>query len=180
MIIRAARFNIYLLLLAALTVTAGCQTAESRRKKQIAVLRVHLEVFRDGTKFSEQVSIGRNSPMTVNVQRGPFLTEDEVASAKIVEAFGGGFGLQIQFDRRGTILLEQYTASNPRKRLAIFTQFGEKLDRARWLAAPMIYQRISDGVLTFTPDADRKETAQIELGLNNHARKTQPKASKDE
>lgn len=175
MVIHAARFNTYLLLLAVLAMAAGCQTVESKRKQQIAVIRVHVETFRDGTTFTELVSIGRNSPMVVNVHKTPFLTEDNVASARIVEAVGG-FELQIQFDRHGTMLLEQYSASNPRKRLAIFSQFGEKLDRARWLAAPMIQKRIADGMLTFTPDADREETAQIELGLNNHARETQPKA----
>lgn len=179
MVIRAARFNTYLLLLALLAALVGCQTAAGKRKRQDAVVRVHLETFRDGTTFNELVSIGRTSPMVVNVYKSPFLTEDNVASAKIVDAVGG-FGLQIQFDRHGTMLLEQYSASNPRKRLAIFSQFGEKLDRTRWLAAPMIYQRIPDGVLTFTPDADLEETAQIELGLNNHARKTQPKAEAKE
>lgn len=174
MVIHAARFNIYLFLLAVLVIAAGCQTAEGKRKRQTAVIRVHLEVFRDGTGLNEIVSIGRASPMVVNVQKSPFLTEDEVASAKIVESVGG-FGLQIQFDRRGTMLLEQYSASNLRKRFAIFSQFGEKLDHVRWLAAPMIQKRIPDGVLTFTPDADREETAQIELGLNNYARKNQPK-----
>jgi preprotein translocase subunit SecD len=178
MLIRAERFNTYLLLLAVLAMAVGCQTAESKRKKQTAVLRVHLEVFRDGMGSNETVPIGRTSPMLINVQRSPFLTEDNVASAKIVNTVGG-FALQIQFDQRGTILLEQYTASNPRKRMAIYTQFGEKLDRPRWLAAPMIYKRIPNGVLTFTPDADRDEAEQIEIGLNNHARKEQPKLEKE-
>ena len=175
MVIRAARFNTYLLLLSVLAMAVGCQTAESKRKKEDAVLRVHLETFRDGMSFSEAVPIGRTSPMMINVLKSPFLTEDNVAGAKIVDAVGG-FALQIQFDQRGTILLEQYTSSNPRKRLAIYTQFGEKLDHPRWLAAPMISQRIANGVLTFTPDADREETEQIALGLKNHARKVQPKS----
>jgi preprotein translocase subunit SecD len=174
MVIRAVRFNSYLLLLAILVLAVGCQTAESNRKKQLAVLRVHAEAVRDGTSFNELATIGRTSPMVVSVHRSPFLTEDNVSSAKIVEIVGG-FALQIQFDRRGTWLLEQYTASNPQKRLAVFIQFGEKLERARWLAAPMIYQRIPNGVLMFTPDADREEADQIALGLNNHAAKTQPK-----
>ena len=175
MVIRAARFNTYLLLLALLVASVGCQTAAGKGKRQTAVIRVHVEAFRDSTTFNEMVSIGRTSPMLVNVHKTPFLTEDNVAKATIVDAVGG-FGLQVQFDRTGTMLLEQYTASNPRKRLAIFSQFGEKLDRSRWLAAPMIYQRIPNGVLTFTPDANLEEAAQIELGLNNYARKTQPKA----
>ena len=58
--------------------------------------------------------------------------------------------------------------------MPIFCQFGEKLGKARWLAAPVISRRNSNGLLVFTPDADREEAAEIELGLNNLARKTQP------
>jgi hypothetical protein len=175
MVIRAARFNTYLMLVLVSCLAAGCQNAEYKRKQQKAVLRLHMEVLKDGTSFNQPVIVGRNSPISVNVEKTPFLTEDFVASAKIVEVLGG-YSLQIKFDRRGTLLLEQYTAANPRRRVAIFSQFGAKLDRARWLAAPVIPRRISDGVLTFTPDTDLKETEEIELGLNNHARKTQPKA----
>lgn len=175
MVTRVVRFNTYLLILTVVSLTLGCQTAEYKRKKQTAVLRLHMEVPRDGTTFNHPVAVGRTSTVVVNVQRTPFLTEDNVSSAKIVDTLGG-FQLQIQFDRTGTTLLEQYTASYARKRIAIFSQFGEKLDRARWLAAPLIYKRIPDGVLTFTPDLNLEEAEEIELGLNNHARKTQPKS----
>jgi preprotein translocase subunit SecD len=177
MVIRMVRFNFYLLLLAVLAMATGCQNTEYKKKRQDAVLRIHMEVARDMPTFSQSTVVGRTSPITVNVERNPFLTEDNVTSAKIVEVTGG-FALQIQFDRNGTTLLEQYTALNPRRRLAIYSQFGEKLEHARWLGAPMVYKRISTGSITFTPDANREETAAIELGLNNHARKTQPKAEK--
>jgi len=178
MVIRVERFNIYLLLLIALSLTLGCQNAEYKRKRQKAVLRVHMEAFRDGTGLTQPVVIGRSSPITVIVQTIPFLTEDNVVSAKIIDALGG-FSLQIKFDQTGTRLLELYTASNPRKRVAISSQFGEKLSQSRWLAAPVIPKRISDGMLTFTPDADLKEAEQIELGLNNHARLNQPKSERE-
>ena len=35
--------------------------------------------------------------------------------------------------------------------MAIFSEFGERLKHSRWLAAPIIRRRISDGILTFTP-----------------------------
>ena len=41
----------------------------------------------------------------------------------------------------------------------------------RWLAAPVISHRISDGVLVFTPDATREEAEEIALGLNNVSKK---------
>ena len=175
MVIRVARFNIYLLALVVLVSATGCRTAESRRNKQVAVLRVHLEVSRDPTGLGELVSVIRASPMVLHVAKSAFLTESEVAKARVIET-RGGFALQIQFDARGTILLEQVTATNPGKRMVIKAQFGEKLENWRWLAAPVINRRIADGVLTFTPDADREEATEIELGLNNLAAKTQPGA----
>lgn len=178
MVTRVMRFNFYLLLMALLSLTFGCQTGELKRKRLKAVLRVHMETSGEATSFREPVVIGRTSPMRINVHRIPFLTEDNVTSAKIVDVVGG-FALQIKFDRQGTGLLEQHTAANPRKRLAIFSQFGEKLDQTRWLAAPFIQGRIADGVLIFTPDTDLKEAEQIELGLNNYARSNQPKSERE-
>ena len=82
--------------------------------------------------------------------------------------------LRLQFDRRGTWLLEQYSTANLGKHFAIFSQFPSppdaKLNQGRWLAAPRINQRIPDGVLTFAPDATREEAEQIVLGLNNVAK----------
>ena len=45
----------------------------------------------------------------------------------------------------------------------IFSEFGQ----ARWLAAPMINKRISDGNYVFTPDATREEAERIVRGVNN-------------
>lgn len=173
MLIRVPRYNTYLLLAALLLVATGCQTPESKLKKQVAVLRVHLEVFADSTGLNETITIGRGSPMTMTINNDAFLTEAEVLGVKVVPD-GGGFTLRVQMDRRGTQLLEMYTASHSGKHLAIFCQFGPKLAKSRWLAAPLISRRISNGLLIFTPDADRDEAAEIELGLNNLARKTQP------
>ena len=173
MLIRVLRYNSYLLLAMMLVCATGCLGPKSKQKRQVALLRVHLEVFGDATGANEPVSIGRASPMTVVINKEPFLTEAEVMGANVVED-AGGFTLQIQLDRRGTQLLEMYSASNHGKHLAIFCQFGEKLSKARWLTAPVISRRISNGLLMFTPDADREEAAEIALGLNNLARKTQP------
>ena len=72
----------------------------------------------------------------------------------------------------GTALLEQCTTRNRGRRIAIFSQFGEKMKDYRWLAAPVISRRITDGVLVFTPDATREEAEEIAAGLNNVAKKT--------
>jgi len=114
--------------------------------------------------------------VSVTVEKSPFLTEGEVSEAKVVEVMGG-FTLRVQFDRQGTWLLEQYSSANRGKRFAIFSQFvsapDTKLNEGRWLAAPKISKRITDGALIFTPDTTREEAQQIALGLNNVAKKVQ-------
>jgi preprotein translocase subunit SecD len=113
------------------------------------------------------------------VQKSPVLDERYVKEAKVVDV-RGGFALQFQLDRQGTWLLEQISAQNPGRHLAIFSQFAEPpkepLNKGRWLAAPSINYRISNGVLVFTPDATREEAEQIVIGLNNVAKKLQDKS----
>ena len=173
MLIRVLRYNTYLLLPTILVCLAGCQSPERKQKRQVTVLRVHVEVFADSIGLNKPVSIFRANPMMVSLKPDPFLTEAQVLGSKVIED-QAGFSLQIKFDRRGTQLLESVSASNPGRHLAIFCEFGEKLDKARWLAAPLISRRISNGLLVFTPDADREEAEQVALGLNNVARQTQP------
>jgi hypothetical protein len=184
MIIRRARFNIYLLGLALLVPVTGCQSPESARAKQIATFRLHLAVTPDGTHFSEPVPIYRANPTMVNIDRSAFLTEGSIAGARVISDELGGYSLQVQFDPRGTYLLEQYTAMYPGKRFAIFGEFGEKMEQHRWLGAPIIPRRISNGILTFTPDATREEAEQIAIGLNNVAiqsgNQEKPKKTKPE
>lgn len=163
------RFNIYLLVLAA-TFLCGCKTMGNKQDKQLSTLRVHLEVTPEPMDFSTTVKVFRAKPLEVTVDKSPFLTEANVSGAKVVEMHGG-FALQIQFNQEGTWLLEEYTTTNPGRHLAIFSEFGWKKLKSRWLAAPMIRKRISDGVLTFTPDATREEAEEIALGLNNVAKK---------
>ncbi len=178
MIIGWSRFNIYLLcgLLAA---TAGCKTPEQKaakkKEKQISTLAVHLEVARDSMDFSRSIQVFREKPLVVNIDKSPFLTEAQVAEAKIVPE-RDGWALLIKFDQRGTWLLEQYTTTNPGKHMAIFSVFGEDKKDARWLAAPLITRRISNGILTFTPDATRAEAEELVFGLNNLAKQVSEKS----
>jgi len=172
MVIRLTRFNIYLLCLAVLGAVAGCRSPESKREKQLATLRLHMEVTPDSLGLSEAAPIYRANPTMVNINRSPFLNESFVAEARVVPDPLGGFALSIKFEQMGARLLEQYTATNPGRRMAIFTQFGENGAERRWLAAPVIGRRISDGVISFTPDATREEAEQIAKGLNNVAIKS--------
>ena len=179
----AGRFNTYLILaliaggavcaLPAADAPSGTNQTKSakpdKKKKdtKYSTLRLHLEADRDGsTNRSGTVPIMRSDPMMVNVEKAPFLTEALVVSATVVESLGG-FEIKIQLDRQGTWLLENITTGNRGRRIAILSQFND----TRWLAAPKIDRRITDGVLTFTPDATKEEAQRIVKGLNEVARK---------
>jgi hypothetical protein len=175
MMIHWSRFNIYLALGVALALVSGCNTEQRKRDKIVATLRIYAELERSPNIPSQEVSVFRSTPMKINVAKEPFLTEKFVKEVKVVNAVGG-FALQLQLDRQGTWLLEQYSMANKGLHLAIFSQFDnpneEKINEGRWLAAPKIPGRVTDGVIIFAPDATREEADQIALGLNNVAKKT--------
>ncbi|MCL5098892.1 MAG: hypothetical protein M1608_15430 [Candidatus Omnitrophica bacterium] len=166
-----SRFNIYLLagLLAA---TAGCQTGgQDKDDKKVSTLRLQLEVNADGSGRNGPVKILRNDPVIINVENAPFLTEVDVEKAEVIDEPGSS-AIKVQFKAPdGVRLLEMVTTANKGKRIAVFSQFGD----ARWLAAPLISQSITNGVFIFTPDANREETERIVLGLNNVAKEIKKK-----
>ena len=175
--IRVGRFNLYLILLLAMGLLVGCKSPESKEKskekKLLSTLRLHREMPPDPLGRTEKVEVDRQNPVQFTIDKEPFLTEANVKAAKVIDV-EGGFALQIQFDRQGSWLLEQYTA-RPHKHILVFSQFfspgEEKINTGRWLAAPMERTHITDGRFIFTPDATREETQRIALGLNNVAKK---------
>jgi preprotein translocase subunit SecD len=173
MMIRLQRFNTYLLvtLAAAAVAVCGCQTTGQKMPKSLlSTLRLHVQASFDETKASQSVPIYREKPVWLTVEQVPFVTEANVSAASVIDGVGG-YVLRIQFDQQGTVLLEGCTAANRGRKIAIFSQFGEKIKDYRWLAAPVINHRITDGVLVFTPDATREEAEEIALGLNNVSKK---------
>ena len=177
--VRWNTFNNYFLLCVVLAGATACESTpeskqKSRDKKLATVLRLHLEAHSDSSGHQEVVSILRDSPVKITVQKSAFLNEANIAEANVIDA-DGGFSLSLKFDRHGRLVLEQFSGANPGRRFAVYAQFGEGLKEARWLAAPMIHKRIGDGVLTFTPDATREEAEIIAKGLNNVAKKVQGK-----
>jgi hypothetical protein len=165
-------FNLYLLLLGGLL--AGCQTHKDKTKELVSTFRLHIETGFDPSGGSDTVAIYRENPLTLNVAKAPALTESDVSEAKVVESLGD-FSIQVQFDRGGTWRLEQATTAYRGKHMAVFTQFMPSLDakktETRWLAAPRITKRITNGIIIFTPDCTRKEADQIVKGINNVATK---------
>jgi preprotein translocase subunit SecD len=171
---RRTGFNLYLVML--LSLAAGCKTEGDKEKDLVSTFRVHLETGLDLSGQSETVSIFRENPTTMNVEKEPFLTEADVSDVKVLNALGD-FEIQVHFDRGGSWRLEQITTAYRGKHMAIFTQFtptpGAKKTETRWLGAPRISKRITDGVITFTPDATHEEAEEIVKGLKNVAKKAQ-------
>ncbi len=177
------RFNIFLI---AVMLLVGCahnkQTAQKddsspKKKKssskEATQISFHCEMNPDGSDRCVQASIYRAKPMIITVNRSAALNEGFVERADVVE-FMGTYAIRIKFDSTGTLLLDELTTSNKGRHVAIFCQFGD----ARWIAAPLITQRISNGVFIFTPDATREEAERIVRGLNNIANAVQPKKKK--
>ncbi|MFO1477069.1 MAG: hypothetical protein U1F98_10510 [Verrucomicrobiota bacterium] len=159
-----SRFNIYLAGLLAAGLLAGCATDKENPNHEVANLRVHVQAPA-GAMFSTKVPVFRVNPVMFTIEKEPFLTEQLVSGARVVDV-PGGFNLEIHFNRQGTWLLEEYTTTNPGKRLVIYSAFGDK-DRkqSRWLGAPIISRRVDKGVISFAPDATRDEAELIARGL---------------
>jgi hypothetical protein len=177
----ASRFNIYLAMFTALTLFCGCQTHHSAVKedKQISALRIHIEANVDPAGTSQTVSVLRSEPVSVTIDHNPILTEADIVGARVLDApAGAGFAVEVKLADMPTLLLEQYTASNPGKHFVVWGQWGDKGKETRWLAAPLITHRISNGVLAFTPDMSRDDAYRLVLGLNNLAKKTAKGAMK--
>lgn len=157
---------INIILLAALAGLTGCQTTDDK-DKEVTALRLHSESTPDGTTFTRAVPIYRANPTYVTVESSPFADERDVEHAEVVD-LTDGFAIQLQFGRHGQWMLENITRSNPNRHIALQCQFDAE---TRWLAAPLIKRPISNGTLTFTPDATREESDRIVRGLNNVAAK---------
>ena len=169
------RFNIYLALALAAAAVCGCQTSgESKAKKLLSTLRLHLEASRDGTKAQRSPSRSiASSPFMVNVEKDAFPRRGECVWGQSCRC---GRGLRSAHPVRPCGHRHCWSSTPPAnrgKKIAVFCQFGEKLKNVRWLAAPVISRRISDGVFIFTPDATREEAEEIALGLNNVFKKRQ-------
>ena len=165
MMIKFMRFNIYLLLAAGLVLLGvACQSSGKKKKKIMTALELHLEVNKDGAADNETISIFRDNPIYINVDKEFFLDSADIIESTVVED-AGGFRIRLKFNDRGSMILTGVTQANLGRRIGIFCSFGQ----ARWLAAPMIRKQIADGVLTFTPDTTRAEADLIVKGLNDAA-----------
>ena len=142
-----------------------------KKKKPVAIVRIHVESEAGNTGSTTNVYVLRSEPVVVNVSKDPILTEADLISARTLETPDGGFSLELRFEQTASWRLEQFTAVNPGKHLAIYGHWGEKPEDGRWLAAPLIARRNATGVVAFTPDASHEEIEQMVQGLNEAIKK---------
>ena len=171
---KSCRLNINAFFCAALFLLAltGCKTTEEKKaEKERTLISLHLETNPDGSPRNSPVPIYRARPQMINVMIQPFLTNDDIDSANVVD-MEGGVGIQLNMTKHGRQVLEMYTGRYRGKRIAVNCAFPE----LRWLAAPRIVQTINDGSFVFTPDASREESDRIVRGINNIAKKNKKKS----
>ena len=170
------RFNLYLLLAMLALGGTACQTSKS--KKLETTLRVHAEA-KDDSGFTDKIKVFKDESVSMRVDQMPLLTDIDVEEARVVEALGG-FALQIKFTPMGRWQLDQFTGLNIGRHYAIFVLFGKDPAVARWIAAPIVSHRISNGVILFTPDCTREEAELIVQGLPHKEKPKDAEAKKDE
>lgn len=171
-----SRINLYLALLLFVAAASGCATEEERRlKEEASSLRLYLEQESDRGDQTTVVPIYRAAPSLVRIDKNYFLDEGHLIRADVVDVVGG-FAIAVEFDFHGRLVLENVSNSYRGRRIAIYSMFTD----GRWLAAPRMVQRITDGKLVFTPDATREEAERLVRGLNNVAVQlgNQPKSGK--
>lgn len=162
-------FNFYLTAALGLLL-AGCASTKDPNDKLSTLLRVHLEAQPHQVIPVRKIIVYRDDPLAVEVESLYLITDENVISARVVDV-RGTTALEIKFDRWAIPLLEHNSSSFQGRRLAIEAQWGVEQGYTRWLAAPRMSQRITDGTITFEPDATLEECYEIVTGLNNNVRK---------
>jgi hypothetical protein len=146
---------------------AGEKTKKPSRS-EASTIRFHYVINADGTDRCLPISVYRANPITLYIDRTPFLWEASITGATVTSNFGT-YGLRLEFDRQGAITLQTFTTTFKSRHFAIFSDFGQ----SRWLAAPLVTRICTNGVFEFAPDASREETERIARGLNNLVRKSE-------
>ncbi len=149
-------------LAAALALTgllSGCATS-SKKEEDISTIRLHFEANPQLVRRNIEVSVLRSHPMKLTVAEEPLVHEGYLDDVEIVND-GSTHRLRLTFDDSGRRLLETETAASMGKRIAVAAQFPD----LRWLAAPVITRINTNGIFTFTPDADLEECRRLVDGL---------------
>ena len=184
-------FNIFLAAAAA-ALCGGCGTKRLDLKKGYAKMDIFLESKRGAASGAMLVHVTReNFPVYVDPE--PFLTEEDLDKATLVDGADGTYSIQLVFGDHGKLVLDMTTTSSRGSRMVIYAMFpppgwvepkegsafaAEKTEpgKARasgWLSMVPINRGLTGGVLQFTPDATHEEAERIVKGLNHMAKAEQ-------
>lgn len=163
----ARGFNLYLL---AALLLCGCATKDKDKNAFLGTLRVHIESSGTIPDGGQKIKLLRANPVEVTVDSESILSEANILAVTLVNT-PGGFAIKIRFDETGSWTLEQFSAANPGRHFVIFGQWDKNPGDGRWLAAPLITRRISDGTLVFTPDCSHEEARKLMISVNLAAKK---------
>jgi len=161
--------GINLILVILLCVCVGCHTPEKKEAhkddpKEATELHFHVEANPDPAGRTIQVPVLRSRPILITVERDAVLDEGYLTKAQVVDTDEmGGYAIKLTFDDRGTRRLNQVTLEHRGQHLAINAAWLE----SRWIAAPLLTHRITNGEFIFTPDATREESERIVAGLQH-------------
>lgn len=159
---RPTPFNRFLLFLALLA--TGCQTDSLPKPAEASTLRLFLEARPNAAARTQPIMVFLDAPLRITVENEPFLNESSVEAAKVIEA-GGKYGVEIAFTTHGKLILETTTLANRGRHIAVFSNYPD----GRWIGAPLINQRLGDGVLLFRMDGSRDDAERFVSGLNKVA-----------
>jgi hypothetical protein len=157
-----------------LAVWTGCTSPENRNKNRAHYTELWLYEGLPGTNIDTNKAMAvmvANVPLVV--RKSPFLTEEHLEEADIVDSPGGGFSMQLRFDDHGRYELDAFTGRHRGRNLVIFARYGVRKTEDKiplkeaWLGAPLINRQINDGVIIFTPSGNKEELYSILDGLRN-------------
>lgn len=146
----------------------ACKTTEQKKTgKEAAAIQIFLESVNPAAE-KRSITIGERTQSQVNVALTPFADTADLESASIVDVDEmGGFGIRLNFNDHGKLVLDTVTGSSRGLRMPVSVVYTQ----VRWLGAPRINRRITDGTLVFTPDCTREEAERIVRGLTNVIKK---------
>jgi hypothetical protein len=120
------RFNIYLAL-ASLFLAAGCASYREKStfaKGEQSTIRLYLEGNPGDVSGTGNVLVGpQRFPFTI--ERAPFLMEDDLRKAVMVNDPGpnGGCSIELTFSEHGALMLDMLTTAHKGRHIVVFSQF---------------------------------------------------------
>ncbi len=136
----------------------GLTACVTKPPKNMTTLRIHVPATEASSPQRRMQVAIRVPELTLQVDAQPVLTEADLDHAQVTGE-GENLGLRLYFNTHGTIVLDTVSL-NYRSQMLVIMINGAAI------GAPLIKDRIVDGVFEFTPDLSREQAEKIVAGLN--------------